>query len=161
MKKLFIRILVIVMIFTLFGCKEKEVNTQEDININEIEEVENEDKDMRKMNVQIGEYTFIATLESNEAVDKLIEMMEASPVTIKMDDYSGFEKVGSLNVSLPRSDKQTTTNPGDIVLYNGSNIVIFYGNNSWSYTRIGHIDNLENWTNALGSGSVEVTFLID
>ncbi len=75
-----------------------------------------------------------------------------------MDDYLGFEKVGSLGKSLTRSDKQTTTESGDIVLYSGNNIVIFYGSNSWSYTRFGKIDDLTDWENALGNGSVTVTF---
>ena len=61
---------------------------------------------------------------------------------ILMSDYSGFEKVGALGTSLPASNSQTTTQAGDIVLYNGNQIVAFYGSNSWSYTRLGHIDNL-------------------
>ncbi len=110
-----------------------------------------------KMKVQIGEYTFTATLEENEAVNELIEMMKEGPVVLDLDDYSGFEKVGSLGKNLTRSDKQTTTESGDIVLYSGNNIVIFYGSNSWSYTRLGKIDDLTDWENALGNGSVTVT----
>lgn len=71
-------------------------------------------------------------------------MMKESPVVVELEDYSGFEKVGSLGRSLPRSDKQNTTKSGDIVLYSGSNIVIFCGSNSWSYTRLGKIDDLTN-----------------
>ena len=77
---------------------------------------------------------------------------------ILMSDYSGFEKVGALGTSLPASNSQTTTQAGDIVLYNGNQIVVFYGSNSWSYTRLGHIDNLTGWEEALGSGDVMVTF---
>ena len=61
--------------------------------------------------------------------------MEEGPVTLEMDDYSGFEKVGPLGTSLPASNSQTTTQAGDIVLYQGNQIVMFYGSNSWSYTR--------------------------
>ena len=71
---------------------------------------------------------------------------------VQMSDYSGFEKVGPLGTSLPASNSQTTTQAGDIVLYNGNQIVIFYGSNSWSYTRLGHIDDLTGWEEALGSG---------
>ncbi len=120
------------------------------------EETENLEM-VNKMKVQIGEYTFTATLEENEAVNELIEMMKEGPVVLDLDDYSGFEKVGSLGKSLTRSDKQATTESGDIVLYNGNNIVIFYGSNSWSYTRLGKIDDLTDWENALGNGSVTVT----
>lgn len=111
-----------------------------------------------KMNVQVGSSTFTATLAENAAVDALIEIMISAPVVIQMSDYSGFEKVGSLGTSLPASDSQTTTQTGDIVLYNGNQIVIFYGSNSWSYTRLGKIDDLSGWAEALGSGDVQVTF---
>ena len=111
-----------------------------------------------KMNVQIGGSTFTATLEENAAVDALVEMMEQGPVTIQMSDYSGFEKVGSLGTNLPTSNSQTTTHAGDIALYQGNQIVIFYGSNSWSYTRLGQIDDLTGWEEALGSGDVTVTF---
>ena len=111
-----------------------------------------------KMNVQVGASTFTATLEDNAAVDALVEMMENGPVTIQMSDYAGFEKVGALGASLPASNSQTTTQAGDIVLYQGNQIVLFYGSNSWSYTRLGKIDDLTGWAEALGSGDVSVTF---
>lgn len=66
--------------------------------------------------------------------------------------------VGSLETDLPADDSRTTTRAGDIVLYNGNQIVVFYGSNSWSYTRIGKIDDLSGWEDALGSGDVTVTF---
>ena len=114
-----------------------------------------------QMNVQVGGSTFTATLEENEAVNELVKMMEQGPVTIQMSDYSGFEKVGSLGTSLPASNRQTTTRAGDIVLYQGNQIVIFYGSNSWIYTRLGHIDDLTGWEEALGSGEVTVTFSLE
>lgn len=116
---------------------------------------------MTKMIVQVGGSSFTATLESNSAVDALIEMMKEAPVVIQMSDYSGFEKVGPLGTSLPASNSQTTTHAGDIVLYNGNQIVIFYGSNSWSYTRLGKIDDLSGWEDALGSGDAEVTFSLE
>lgn len=111
-----------------------------------------------KMNVHIGAHTFTATLEDNAAVDALVKMMESGPLTLQMSEYAGFEKVGELGANLPASNSQTTTQAGDIVLYQGSQIVIFYGSNSWSYTRLGKIDDLTGWTDALGSGDVSVTF---
>ncbi len=132
---------------------------EETVSESETENLEQEEA--MKMNVQIGSSTFTATLESNEAVDALVEMMESGPVTISMSDYSGFEKVGALGTSLPTSDYQTTTQAGDIVLYNGDQIVIFYGSNSWSYTKLGKIDDLTGWEDALGTGNVEATFFLD
>ena len=123
----------------------------------ETEQDEEENSEMQ-MNVQVGGSTFTATLEENAAVDALVDMMEQGSVTIQMSDYSGFEKVGPLGTSLPTSNQQTTTQAGDIVLYQGNQIVMFYGSNSWSYTRLGHIDDLTGWEEALGSGDVTVTF---
>ena len=119
--------------------------------------VEMEDINM-KMNVQIGNASFTATLENNAAVSELIEMMKEAPITISMNDYSGFEKVGPLGRSLTTDNHQTTTSAGDIVLYSGNQIVMFYGSNSWSYTRIGKIDDLTGWEDALGSGSITAVF---
>lgn len=117
-----------------------------------------EENKVENMNVQVGDVVFSATLEKNEAVSALVEMMRESPVVIQMSDYSGFEKVGSLGTSLPTSNSQTTTQAGDIVLYNGNQIVIFYGSNSWNYTRLGYIDDLTGWEEALGRGDVTVIF---
>lgn len=113
-----------------------------------------------KLNVQVGGRAFTASLEENAAVDAFVNLMDESPLVIRMSDYSGFEKVGSIGTSLPASNSQTTTHAGDIVLYNGDQIVLFYGSNSWSYTRIGKIDDLSGWEDALGNGDVTVTFSI-
>ncbi len=115
----------------------------------------------RKMSVEVDGSLFLATLEDNEAADALVEMMQEAPVTIQMSDYSGFEKVGNLGTSLPAGNRQTTTQAGDIVLYQGNQIVIFYGSNSWSYTRLGRIDDLTGWEDALGDGDVTVIFSLE
>ena len=77
------------------------------------------------------------TWESNESVQALHAL---APLTIRMSMYGGFEQVGSIGSSLPRNDRQTTTAPGDLVLYSGNQLVVFYGTNSWAYTRLGHVD---------------------
>lgn len=158
---------------SLAGCGEKQesetlqadktVQSTESFQVSKSEQdIESQSaKEENKMKVSIGDSVFTATLENNSAVDSLIEMMQNGPIVIDMSDYSGFEKVGSLGKSLPANNRQTTTQSGDIVLYNGNQIVIFYGSNSWSYTRIGRIDDLSGWEDALGSGSVTVTFSID
>ena len=126
----------------------------------ESESLEEENSKM-KMNVNVNGQDFTATLENNCAVDALVQMMENGPVTLQLSDYAGFEKVGSLGQSLPASNSQTTTHAGDIVLYQGNQIVMFYGSNSWSYTRLGHIDDLTGWEEALGSGDVTVTLSME
>lgn len=122
---------------------------------------ENKEETEMKMNVQIGNASFTATLENNDAVGELVEMMRQEPVTIHMSDYAGFEKVGPLGRSLTTSNHQTTTYAGDIVLYNSNQIVMFYGSNSWSYTRIGKIDDLSGWADALGSGDITAVFSLE
>lgn len=121
-------------------------------------ETSTEEETEMKMNVEVGGESFTATLANNSAAAALAEMLRSEPLTIEMSDYAGFEKVGSLGTRLPASNAQTTTSAGDIVLYNCSQIVIFYGSNSWSYTRLGRIDDLDGWADALGSGDVAVTF---
>lgn len=113
-----------------------------------------------KINVRIGNTTFTAALEDNAATRELVEMMKQAPISINMSDYSGFEKVGSLGRSLTTDNHQTTTSAGDIVLYNGNQIVMFYGSNSWSYTRIGRIENLSGWQETLGNGDITAVFTI-
>lgn len=187
MKKPFSFLLLLMLVFTISACKnsdnesktadtsvttqisrveqsgESSINdSEENINIPNAETVQNETEEKKevKLNVQIGGTTFYATLEKNSAVDAFVEMMQQDPVVINMSDYSRFEKVGSLGQSLPSSNSQITTQSGDIVLYNGNQIVIFYGSNSWSYTRIGKIDDLSGWAEVLGTGDVTVTFSI-
>ena len=78
--------------------------------------------------------------EDNESVEALKNLIREASLTINMSMYGGFEQVGSLGTSLPRNDVQTTTEAGDIVLYSGNQIVVFYGSNSWAYTKLGHVE---------------------
>lgn len=110
------------------------------------------------LNVTVGSRTFTATLEKNVAVDAFVEMLKESDIKIKMSDYSGFEKVGSLGKTLPTDNSRITTKAGDIVLYNANQIVAFYGSNTWSYTKLAEIDDLTGWEDALGKDDVEITF---
>ena len=96
---------------------------------------------MDKMYITIGGQTQSATLVDNEATRELVAALQNAPITITLND-NNFEIWGSLGRSLATKNEQMTAQPGDIVLYNGSNICIFYASNSWSYTRIGKIDGL-------------------
>lgn len=122
------------------------------------EETSMKKEKISQMTVTVGDKNFLADLADNTAVEELTEMMKDGPVTISMSDYSGFEKLGSLGRSLTTSNKQTTTKSGDIVLYSGNQIVVFYGSNSWSYTRLAKVKNLKGWEEALGKGDVTITF---
>ena len=86
--------------------------------------------------------TKTATMVDNAATQELVTRLQQAPVTVTLNSSGGFEIWGALGFSLTTSNEQVNAQPGDIVLYNGSNICMFYGTNSWSYTRLGHIDGL-------------------
>lgn len=138
-----------------------EDNTNADITVEkETSDEESEEEAIMQQNtfyVSVGEKVFSATFADNSGAQALKELLADGDITIRMSDYGGFEKVGSLGQSLPTENSQTITQAGDIVLYQGSQIVIFYGSNSWSYTRLGKIDDLAGWQEALGNGDVAVT----
>ena len=115
------------------------------------------------MIMKIGDTKVNVDWEDNQAVAALRDMAREGDVTIQMSMYGGFEQAGSLGQNLPRDDKQTTTTSGDIVLYSGNQMVVFYGSNSWSYTRLGHISdkNAEDITDLLSNGDVTITVSIE
>ena len=96
----------------------------------------------QKMLITIGGMTKTATMVDNAATQELVTRLKQAPVTVTLNSSGGFEIWGALGFSLTTSNEQVNAQPGDIVLYNGSNICMFYGSNSWSYTRLGHIDGL-------------------
>lgn len=111
--------------------------------------------------VTIDDKSMTLALVDNNATRALVEALAQGPITYTASDYGGFEKVGYLGQSLPTSNSQVTTEPGDVVLYNGNQIVMFYGSNSWSYTRLGElqygsIEELKSFLKA-GEGSVSIT----
>lgn len=110
-----------------------------------------------------GGRTFTATLVDNSSTQALKEQLAKGNITVEMEDYANMEKVGSLGIRLPRNDKQTTTGPGDIILYQGHNLVIYYDTNSWSFTRLGKINNASqaDLKAALGKGDVRVTLSLE
>ncbi|MGN0256458.1 MAG: cyclophilin-like fold protein [Chordicoccus sp.] len=114
------------------------------------------------LQMTIGGTPVSVSWEDNESVDALKELVSDEPLTIQMSMYGGFEQVGSLGTSLPRDDVQTMTSAGDIVLYSGNQIVVFYGSNSWAYTRLGKITDktADEMTQLLGNGDVEITLSV-
>ncbi len=114
-----------------------------------------ENSDMKMM---IGDTAVPVTWEQNESADALRRLVKEKPLTIQMSMYGGFEQVGPIGQSLPWNDVQTTTGAGDIVLYSGNQIVVFYGSNSWAYTRLGHIDlTQQEMSDLLSHGDVSIT----
>ncbi|MEE1101096.1 MAG: cyclophilin-like fold protein [Agathobacter sp.] len=110
--------------------------------------------------VKINDEIFDVELENNSATEELIKELKKGNITVNASEYGGFEKVGDLGFSLPTSDENIGTNPGDIVLYQGDKISLFYGSHSWSYTKLGKIDNVDpdQLREILGSGDVTLEF---
>lgn len=125
------------------------------------EPVESSGLESEEMNIlmKIGDEAVTVAWEDNEAARALTELLGEQALSIQMSMYGGFEQVGSLGTSLSREDEQTTTQSGDIVLYSGSQIVVFYGSNSWAYTRLGRITDksAEELAELLSGGDVTVT----
>ena len=113
-----------------------------------------------KIQVTVGDETRTATLSENASAAAFYELLSKSPLTIAMHDYGSFEKVGPLGTSIVRSDTEITTSPGDIILYQGNQITIYYDVNSWDFTLLGHIDNAtgKDMKSFLGNGDPVVTF---
>jgi len=146
------QILMILAAMLFFSCssKEKEVMAQ---------------TMTQKLYITIGSMTKTATLVDNTATQELVTRLQQAPVTVSLNSSGGFEIWGALGFSLPTSNEQVKAQPGDIVLYNGCNFCMFYGTNSWSYTRLGHIDGLSEselrtFLNA-GESNISVTLSLD
>ena len=110
--------------------------------------------------VKINDEVFDVKLENNSATQELVKELKKGNVTVNASEYGGFEKVGDLGFSLPTSDENIGTSPGDIVLYQGDKISLFYGSHSWSYTKLGKLDNVDSnkLKEVLGSGDVTLEF---
>ena len=110
------------------------------------------------MKLLIGNTEVPVSWEKNTSVSELKSLAENEPITIQMSMYSDFEQVGSIGQSITSDNKQITAKAGDIVLYSGDQIVIFYGSNSWDYTMLGHVNLTEDeLTELLGNGDVKIT----
>ena len=144
--KMKLKLLISLAVVILCGCTKENITAQ---------------TMTEKLYVTIGEETRSVTMEDNVGTRALVAALQTENITYEAHDYGNFEKVGALGQSFPTADHQVTTSAGDIVLYNGNNICIFYGSNSWSYTRIGKLDGMSaedvrRFVNA-GGGNVMIT----
>ncbi|MDE6059789.1 MAG: hypothetical protein K2G44_07110 [Clostridia bacterium] len=162
MKKLFaVLFIALIMCFAFAGCNKTEKPPYDNGGNGATGTLPEEDnKDITKMYLTINGNKIEVILAENCAVDALVEILMQGDITYTADDYGGFEKVGSLGYTLPTDNSQITTQAGDVILYSGNQIVLFYGSNSWSYTRLGKINGyfvseLRTLLGA-GNGSVQV-----
>lgn len=110
------------------------------------------------LKITVGDQELLATFADNSSAEAFRDLLAQGPVTISMDDYGGFEKVGSLGTTLTRNDTRITTQPGDVILYQGNQITIYYGTNTWNSTRLAKINDSTDLQAKLGTGTVQVTF---
>ena len=115
-----------------------------------------------KHKIHVNDTTFTATLADNSSATALKELLQKGDLTLDMEDFSNFEKVADLPVTLPRNDTPTDTDAGDLILYLGKRIVIYYDKNSWDFTPLGKIDNVNKMRlkQILGDGNATVTFSV-
>lgn len=111
----------------------------------------------------VGEQVLAIVPEDNSSAEDFIALLREGDITIEMEDYGGFEKVGSLGRSLSTNDRRITTEPGDVILYQGNSVTIYYDTNTWNFTLLGRIQGLsqEDLKDILGEGSVSVTFSLN
>ena len=149
MKKILITLLLIICL-TLVGCNSnKSINDSASSENTIISDVED-----KILKLYIDDINIDVTWENNASVNALKEL---ETITVNMHQYGGFEQVGSIGKTITSNDKQITTNPGDIVLYSSNQIVIFFGSNTWSYTKLGHLNlNQDELNNLLDKESVVV-----
>ena len=116
-----------------------------------------------KLKIHVNDTTFTATLEENSSAKAFAEFLAQGDMTLDMRDYGSFEKVADLPRSFPRNDKQIDTDAGDIILYQGNSITIYYDKNSWNFTRLARIDNVnkKRLQQILGNGNVKATFSVE
>ena len=149
MKRLVLHIYILFMALTAMACQSNEV------------EATPSDKSANTMNITINGKTVSCQLVENSSTRALLAQLEKENITYEADDYGNFEKVGYIGFNLPQNNENITTTAGDVILYQGNNICLYYGSNSWSFTRLGKIegmsrDELKTFLNA-GGGSVKVT----
>ena len=136
--------------------QEAEQPEQEEQPQDEVGQVLEQDMSLQ---MAIGGTPVSVAWEDNESVRALMELCRNQTLTINMSMYGGFEQVGSIGITLPQNDVQTTTSSGDIVLYSGDQIVVFYGSNTWAYTHLGHIidQSEDGMVQLLANGDTTIT----
>ena len=112
--------------------------------------------------IHVNSAVLAVKTENNSSSEALIKLLKTGDITIAMHDYGSFEKVGSLGADIPRNDEDITTVPGDVILYQGNQVTIYYDENRWNFTRLGHIDmDQDELKSILGSGDVTVILSVN
>lgn len=148
------RLIALLMLLALTGCAARGTTTNAPITSDATMGEESERIQEETMKLYINDTEVPVTWENNASVEALLALC---PLRLELSMYGGFEQVGPIGTRIVRDDRQTTTTAGDVVLYAGDQIVLFYGANTWAYTRLGHIDLSEReMSELLGRGDVVI-----
>lgn len=158
-------LLVILVLFSFFGCVGKDTdvpdqNSQTENNTDKQDKYESSGEAvMKEIIIEVNDRELKVALENNSSSEALAEKLKDQNIVVYAHDYGSFEKVGDLGFSLPRNDRQITTKPGDLILYQGNQLTLYYDTNSWSFTKLGEVTNInrDELRNILGSGDVTLT----
>ena len=165
MKKILSLIMVLCLAFSACGNNDDEdVTPIEPQNIiQNVEQQTNTEIPMDKLLITINDKTLTADFADNSSAKALAETLAKSSITYQADDYGNFEKVGDLGQSFPKNDENITTEPGDIILYQGHNLCIYYAQNTWSFTLIAKIKGIskDELKEFLGEGEITVTLSVE
>lgn len=166
------KVIVSLLPMFLLACQPVNINVEGKDDTAKNEEIKKDDSEKKDegekteistMKLNVNSSILNVKLSDNVATKALVERLKKGPVTYSAHDYGGFEKVGPLGFTLPSSDTQITTQPGDIMLYTSNQLCIFFDSNSWSYTSIGKIEGLsaQQLKDTFGTGEVSITLSLD
>lgn len=161
MKKLLI---IIAAIFLLAGCQSQPQNQPADNSEgNRGKENVNTETDKAIFVIEVNGHQLIADFADNKSAQAFKELLEKGELHLHLQDYGDFEKVGPLGTSLVRSDESIQTQAGDVILYQGNQITIYYDHNSWTFTRLGKIRDVDTvrLKEILGPGDVDVVIRLE
>ena len=114
---------------------------------------------INKIKLEVNEKELTVNLEDNSSSKALVEKLKENDIVIKAHDYGNFEKVGNLDFSLPTNDTKITTEPGDLILYQGNQITFYYDANTWNFTKLGKVEGFskQELKEILGTSDVIIT----
>jgi len=127
------KILLLIGLFIITGCT-KSISNNVSNNV-----IEKSESNMKELVIKVNDRKLFVDLEDNSSVDALMSKLNEGSITINAHDYGNFEKVGYLGFDLPRNDEYITTTPGDVILYQGNQFSLYYDTNSWDFTKLGHV----------------------
>lgn len=133
-------VIALLSLVTLTACQDSDAGNSTNDNGNGVNDNDMNENDIRHIYIIVGDKKIQVELSQNVATNALIERLRGGNITYTARDYGGFEKVGNIGISLPTSDTVIQAGAGDVMLYQGNQIVVFYGSNRYSYTRIGRIN---------------------